>query len=347
MVVSVGRPGAPHSVRGLIAVLLSGISGGAFPLPGKKIPEWKWEHVWAVYSLVAMCLLPFFLTFALAPGTVSRLATEDRTLSLRVAAFGMLFGVGSVLFGISLARLGMAITNALVSGIIVFLGSLAPLLVGSVRLDSKHLAILIIGLLMLVASLVLCAGAAISRDRVRRLAASELGSRSVVAVSLAVLAGCFSAMLNVGFALGAPLATNAMAAGCLPIMATLAIWVPALFGGAILNVGYPLYLIGKQSTWLLFISGPHAARSWLMASLMALLWFGNILLYGYGASIMTAGAVYGWALSSAASILTSNALGAFSGEWQGAGPKAKRMMAFSTVLLICSFALLASQSLTT
>ena len=33
-------------------------------------------------------------------------------------------------FGVSLARLGIAITNALVSGVVVFLGSFWPIIVG-------------------------------------------------------------------------------------------------------------------------------------------------------------------------------------------------------------------------
>jgi len=332
-------------MNGLIAVALSGVSAGAFPMPGKRIASWRWEHIWAVYSLVAMGLLPIALMVVFAPGTISRLIGSNRELSLQVGAFGMLFGVGSVLFGVSLARLGMAITNALVSGIIVFLGSLGPLLTRSVHIDSKHLLRLVLGLSILVASLVLCAGASISRDRIRRITAPHPQSRFMVAICTAVLAGIFSSMLNIGFAFGGPLAENALLNGCPRALATVVIWIPALLGGLILNVGYPLYLIGRRNSWRLLVSGPTIVTSWLLASLMGILWFGNILLYGYGALVMgTNGSVYGWALSSAASILTSNVLGALAGEWDGAGIKAKTMMLLATVLLICSFAFLSMQS---
>jgi L-rhamnose-H+ transport protein len=79
---------------------------------------------------------------------------------------------------------------------------------------------------------------------------------------------------------------------------------------------------------------------------MGVLWFGAILLYGYGASIMgSAGAVYGWALVTSVSILTSNAWGAITGEWRGAGLKAKTLMLISTVLLVISFVILAVKRL--
>ena len=54
----------------------------------------------------------------------------------------------------------------------------------------------------------------------------------------------------------------------------------------------------------------------------------------------SAESVYGWALSSGVSIMTSNAWGAVTGEWKGTGLKAKMLMWISTVLLIAAFIVL-------
>jgi hypothetical protein len=62
-----------------------------------------------------------------------------------VCVFDVVWGLGSLLFGISLPRLGMAVTNALVSGTLVFLGSLGPILPGAVQTDSSHLLWLVGG----------------------------------------------------------------------------------------------------------------------------------------------------------------------------------------------------------
>ena len=74
---------------------------------------------------------------------------------------------------------------------------------------------------------------------------------------------------------------------------------------------------------------------------MGSIWFGAILLYGYGASILgSAGAVYGWALGISVSILTANVWGVAGGEWNGTSFQPKLLMLLSTVLLIASFGVL-------
>jgi putative Ca2+/H+ antiporter (TMEM165/GDT1 family) len=71
------------------------------------------------------------------------------------------------------------------------------------------------------------------------------------------------------------------------------------------------------------------------------MWFGAILLYGFGASILgSAGSVYGWALGMSVSILTANVWGVAGGEWNGASFQPKLLMLLSTVLLIASFGVL-------
>lgn len=336
------------SLKGIIAVTVAGMSNGSFAAPSKGMRYWRWEHIWLVYSFCAMGLLPVVLGAVLAPGMIARLAGRDIRLAGEVCVFGVLFGLGSLLFGVSLPRLGMAITNALVSGTLAFLGSLGPVLTGAIQVDLRHLVWLLGGLSLLVVSLALCASASVGRDRAQGLLSSQPGkpSRSVWAVLVAFLAGILASMLNIGFVVGAPLARNALSEGTPRLLASVAIWIPALLGGLLLNAGYPVYLIWSRRSWGLLVSGPECASSWLRSSLMGVLWFGAILLYGYGASVMgRGGAVYGWALIVVMSILTSNTWGAVTGEWRGSGVKPKMLMGFSTALLICSFVVLSSQRL--
>jgi len=336
------------SVKGIVVVTLAGMSNGSFPAPSKGIRGWKWEHTWLVYSLCAMGLLPVGLGAVFAHGMIQRLVGSDWALAGKVCAFGALWGLGSLLFGVSLPRLGMAVTNALVSGVLVFLGSLGPILTGAVHIDLGHLLWLMGGLSLLALSLVLCAGASVSRDRARGLPLSSPGTQghSLWAVLIALLAGALSSMINMGFVVGAPLARNALSHGAPGLLASVAIWIPALLGGLLFNIGYPVYLISKSRSWNLFVSRPECVGCWLRSFLMGILWFGAILLYGHGASMMgRLGAVYGWALLIAISILTSNIWGVVTGEWKGSGQRPKVLMWFSTALLISSFVVLSSQRL--
>jgi len=336
------------SVTGIVVVTLAGMSNGSFPAPSKGMRGWKWEHTWLVYSICAMGLLPIGLGAVFAHGLISRLAGSDLVLAGRVCLFGALWGLGSLLFGVSLPRLGMAVTNALVSGVLVLLGSLGPILTGVVHIDGGHLLWLMGGLLLLTLSLVLCASASVSRDQARGLPSPNLRPQghALWAVLIAVMAGALSSMLNMGFVVGAPLARNALSHGAPALVASVAIWIPVLLGGLLFNVGYPVYLICKGKSWDLFARGPQCAGCWSRSLLMGILWFGAILLYGYGASLMGhLGAVYGWALLIAISILTSNTWGTVTGEWKSSGRKPKMLMWFSTALLIFSFAILSAQRL--
>lgn len=335
---------------GVAAVMLAGVSNGSFPAPSKGLTEWKWEHVWIVYSFFAMGLLPIGLASVSGFGIVAGLLRENSLVAMKVATCGALWGLGSVLFGISLVRLGMAITNALISGVVVFFGSVGPVLVGAIDTDPRRLVWLAGGLSLLGLSLVLCAAASITRDRNRAqntpTAAAGWKSRSVVGVLIAVASGLLSAMLNFGFVAGASLAEGAVAKGFPPVLASVAIWVPALFGGLLLNMGYPAYLISRNHSWSVLFGAPIRLGYWLRASMMGLLWFCGIQLYGFGASAMGRdGAVYGWALIVAVSILTSNAWGALTGEWRGCGTRPKLLMWLATALLICSFAFLVTQQM--
>jgi L-rhamnose-H+ transport protein len=77
---------------------------------------------------------------------------------------------------------------------------------------------------------------------------------------------------------------------------------------------------------------------------MGFLWFSAIFIYGYGVSLVgSVGLVYGFAAITAASILSSNVWGAVTGEWHNSGRNPKLMMLASTVLLLVSFLILASQ----
>jgi hypothetical protein len=80
----------------------------------------EWEDIWLVYSLWAMGLLPVGLALLFSKGTIPQELARDPGLAIKVATFGALWGMGSLLFGFSLVRLGMAISNALVNGIVAF-----------------------------------------------------------------------------------------------------------------------------------------------------------------------------------------------------------------------------------
>src|ERR1035438_3466726 len=102
---------------GIILTLLAGLMAGNCILPMKFSRKWKWENTWLVFSIVSLVILPWML----ALGLVDHLFDAYRSLSLLQLAVPFLFGVGwgvaQVLFGISVARLGLGLAYAIIIGL--------------------------------------------------------------------------------------------------------------------------------------------------------------------------------------------------------------------------------------
>src|SRR6202035_987615 len=93
------------------------------------VKQWSWEHTWATFSLLGMLIFNWIITLLLVPNIFAvYAATPARDLAV-LALFGLGWGVGAVLFGLGIDRLGMALGYPIIMGLIASLGALIPLLV--------------------------------------------------------------------------------------------------------------------------------------------------------------------------------------------------------------------------
>jgi L-rhamnose-H+ transport protein len=333
-----------HSLlSGVTIVFVAGILSGVFVIPTLGIHEWKWEHIWLVYSLGAFILVPLVLVELFSPRLISDVLQPQIHLATRVGIYGLLFGIGCVLFGISWARLGIAVATALVSGVIVLVGSAGPVVVGAVPLDRRGWEHLMLGILPLLIGLGLSTVASIDRDRNRGLESGTHASlsQSLVGIVVAFASGTLSAMLNIGFSVGGPLEAGASSMGYSPQLSTLAVWIPVFAGGFVANFAYPAFLIQRQRTWRTLVELQNSTSLWIRCLLMGILWSAAIFIYGYGAWVMgDGGTTYGWAIVSGAGVLGSLLLGALTGEWKHSGSRPKVLMAFAVAAMVVSFAIL-------
>lgn len=335
-----------HSVPlGVAIIFVAGLLSGVFVIPTLGMREWEWEHSWLVYSISAFLLVPLGLAVLVSPRIFSDVLAPQLPLAVRVGIYGLLFGVGCVLWGITWVRVGVAVANALVSGVNVLVGSIGPVVVGAVLLDRRGWYRLILGILPLLVGIVLSSIASIGRDRSRGIESGKPTtlSQSLIGIALAFASGALSAMLNIGFAVGSPLEVRASSLGYPPHIATLAVWIPALIGGFFANFAYPAFLIQRRETWGILVKPQKRIELWVRSLLMGVLWSAAIFIYGYGAWIMgQGGTTYGWAMISGAGILGSLLLGALTGEWRNSGLKPKILMFLSVAVMVLSFVILST-----
>jgi L-rhamnose-H+ transport protein len=328
---------------GVTIILIAGLISGSFVVPTMRVSEWQWEHIWSVYAVSGFIFCPVVLALISSPGMLSTVLRDQGHLVTRVGAYGILFGVGFVLYGVCWRLMGIAASTALITGVAVLVGSIGPLVVGAAQIDRRGWIRLGVGLVPLLAGLVFSTIATIRRDEARQVARAEKISKSgsIVGVVLAFLSGSLSAMLNVGFSVGYPLQQIAQGHSYSPYSATLVIWVPLLAGGFLANFGYPAFLVHRRGTWSTFFKLEGSVGLWFRAFLMGFLWFGAIFLYGYGACLMgPGGTVYGWGLIAGGGLLGSYILGVFAGEWRGAGLRPKVLMAISVLFFLLSLGIL-------
>jgi L-rhamnose-H+ transport protein len=113
---------------GFLLVLLAALLQGTFVLPMTLVRQWSWEHTWAAFSLLGMFVFNWIITLLLVPNIFAVYsASPVRDLAI-LALFGLGWGVGAVLFGLGIKRLGMALGYPIIMGLIASLGALIPLL---------------------------------------------------------------------------------------------------------------------------------------------------------------------------------------------------------------------------
>lgn len=321
---------APELVTGVGLTLLGGIFAGICMLPMKFPKRLQWENTWLLFSVVALLILPWSLGWALAPRLGAVYASLPWTAFLAPLGFSTGWGVAQVLFGLSIARLGLALAYAIIIGLGTVLGALVPLFVKArdvVGTWRGHLIFAGIGVMVL--GIVLSAWA----GRMRESAASGARTSSYgSALLLAILCGVLAPMLNYAFAFGESIADAAKQQGATPGAAVYAVWPIALLGGLVVNVAYACWLLSRNRTWANF-GGAWRSEAWA-GCLMGALWMAAMAVYGASSVYLGAlGTSVGWALFQTFMIMTANLSGVLTGEWKQASAAARRRLWFGLALL--------------
>lgn len=150
--------------------------------------------------------------------------------------------------------------------------------------------------------------------------------------------------MNIGFSLGGPINSLAKAHGANPGLSNTAVWLPLLWAGAIPNLIYCAILLRRNTSYSRFAFERNAFY-WLGCLLMAVFWFGGIVLYSVGAGKMGSfGLAVGWPAYMAVIVVTAGIVGVLTGEWKGAPRRAFGLQTTGMLLLLLSILLLARSS---
>ena len=338
-----------------LLIIVASFFQGSFGVGMKYMSPLKWENWWLVHVSIAMVLFPLLWTCLSVSGYMPVIEdvfadpVAQRAASIAIL-FGFLWGIGGIMFGVSVPYIGLSLTMGIVMGIAGTLGALIPLLQNPNATSLPQFPYVIAGLGITIIGVVLTAKAGIDRDKMQG-TSSLSGGNIIKGIIIAVVCGALSSLLAVGHTnVNDDVTLIAENYGINGRNASLIAWLIVFIGAYAMNALYSLVLIVKNNSWSNFsVVGSKKAYMWSIIA--GLCWFAALGLYGQGAALMNCasennlGNIVGWPMLLGLSLIVSNIWAYRSGEWKGAKKPFNVLLVGLVVLILASVILGYSNSL--
>ncbi len=322
-------------IMGFTLVLIAGFFQGSFILPMTLTKKWEWEHSWGTFSLFGMLIFNWLLAFLLIPNILSIYQSVESKDIITLILFGAGWGVGAILFGLGMDKLGMALGYPIIMGLIASLGALVPMSIffPETLLQARGL-VLLAGMAVTVIGIILCSKAG-ARKTPENSSPTELGSKEFAGgLVIAIFAGILSCLPNVGMAFGTNVIEAARVSGVSDTFAGNVVWSLFYTIGFIVNFGYCFFLMLKRKTMKTYFNA-ETHYNLFLGMLMAIMWIGSFYLYGMStAKLGQWGVIVGWPLFISLSIVVGNLWGIWRGEWREASSESKALLYKGIAVLI-------------
>jgi len=317
-----------------LLVIFASFFQGTFGLGMKYMAPLKWESWWLVHASVAMLAFPLIWSLLAVPDLFYVISTAPARAIAIAALFGFLWGIGGIMFGVSVPYIGLSLTYGIVMGLASSVGSLIPLFQMENAVNNPAFPFVLTGVFVMLIGVALTAIAGIQRDRIKE---QESKSKNIVkGIIIASVCGVLSSLLNVGFANAAPVARAAEASGVITRNSSLAAWIVVLAGAYLMNAGYAVVLLCKNRSWNSF-GVTRSGKAFMWAIVAGLCWFAALGIYGQGSALLgEIGPVIGWPMLLGLSLIVSNSWAYGSGEWKDAGKAFRLLLIGVAVLIIAS-----------
>lgn len=335
---------------GILIFALGGLAGAIFYLPFKKVKGWAWESYWLIYAIFGLVLAPWILALITAPNLFRVLEAAPRGELLYIFLCGSAWGFGGLTWGLMIRYLGFGLGLAMGAGLTSASGTLIPpMLRGRAAIEAMFTTPS--GLISVAAALVSLIGivfvgmAGMSKEselseEEKKKAVAEFNFRKGIAV--AIFSGLMSSAMSFGLQ-GGP-ETQKLALTLEPAAsiawAGMPVLVVVLLGGFLVNGTWCIILNIKNQTGRDYLRrDAPVVPNLAWAGLAGVIWCSQFICFKTGEPKMGATSYIGWAVLMASSILFSQLLGLYLGEWKGTSRKTIGRLITGLVLLILSAAL--------
>jgi L-rhamnose-H+ transport protein len=335
---------------------IGGLAAASFYLPFKKVRGWSWETYWitgGVFSwLIAPSLVGLLIVSAIYHVPLFQIiASSPRPAIAGAFAFGILWGIGGLTFGLSMRYLGIGLGYAIALGFCAAFGQLVPPIAAGGYFDAlmhdHSKQVILGGVMVCLAGIAFSGMAGVCKEK--ELTAEEKQKTSgefnlVRGLVIATICGLLSACMAFALSAGEPIGKRAVEMGAPALWSGLPILVVVLFGGLLTNAVWSMILLTKNRTFGQFVGRDKSADipfslpgNYFFSALAGIMWYFQFFFYTMGSSQLGDSSRYSsWTLHMAAIIIFSTFWGILLKEWKGTSMKTHRFIAIGLTLLIGS-----------
>jgi L-rhamnose-H+ transport protein len=359
----------PNPPLGVFLHAIGGLMSAVFYLPYRKVKHWAWESYWIVGGVFSWIVAPWIIASLAVPNLLATVTHAPGKSIFWSYFFGMLWGVGGAMFGLTVRYLGFALGTAMALGYCAAFGTLLPPIVngefGGVIRSTSGLVVMG-GVVVCLFGIVISGLAGVAKEREvpeKDKTASVREFNFKKGVWVATVCGIMSACMSYGFAAGKPIAELAVANGASDLWKNLSVLIIVLAGGFTTNLIWCLFLNIRNKTGGDYFNSRSSRReeahstsregdqslltpappgevpllsNYFLCAVAGTLWYLQFFFYGMGTTKMGRFDFSSWTLHMASIIIFGTLLGVYLAEWRGVSKRTHRLMLLGLVVLVSS-----------
>jgi len=343
-----------NPLLGVCLHAIGGVAHGSFYVPLRKLRHWRWETGWLVQGSAAWLVAPWLVAVVAGTHPLAVLQhSPARNLELAYL-FGMMWGFGSLTFGLTMRYLGMSLGMAVALGYCAAFGTLIPPLVEGkfgVLLTTVSGWMLLAGVAVCLCGIGLCGYAGIRKEREMTVTQKSVAISEFSLVKgflVATFSGIMSAGMAYGINWGKPIAAVALKLGAPDILKNAPVFIVVMAGGFTVNCVWCLLLNWRNQSLrdYLVIRDCHGARpanggavmtaNYLLATAAGVIWYTGFFFYGMGTTKMGSYDFSSWSIHLAFVIMFSTLCGILALEWKGVSRRTMQWVFVAIFILTLS-----------
>jgi L-rhamnose-H+ transport protein len=325
----------------IVFTMIAGFMNGSYALPTKYMKSWQDENIWLVFSPIAFLLMPCICLPLIDPNVISLISAIPTTVVSVLMIGGLLFGIGMIVFTLSLQFVGIGLSFMLNISASTVIATLLPILwMAPSKLFSKFGLAEISALLFFCIAIISSYAASLHTSDNSQIAKGSISkSNAVRGFALGLVSGVLTSSQGFSYAYATTTLTTKLSGySSFAIMNTP--WI-LIFSTAFIPyfIFFLCKSISKKSFQNIFSEG--SSKYYLCCIVMGILYFGSLLVFGRAsASLGKMGVVVAWPMLMIFIILTSNLWSFVHKEWQGSKQIAYFYLSVSLIALVIAIIIL-------